>query len=198
MKGNINMGGNGTVMGRQTNRTKIAIYSAFSELLNQKKYSQIAIQEIADLADVGRSTVYSHFETKEDILTSMCRNIFENLMTAGHVTSNEPEAILVALLIHIKENKKVITGIFSSEGMDVFVEFCKQYFSTFLEVHLLSGYDEKSTGIPKDYLVNYLIGTFMESIRWWAKNDMKQSSQEIAGYFVKITKNVIGSDVVDR
>lgn len=189
------MARNGVVMGRQTNRTKKAIYSAFSELLNQKKYSQIAIGEIADLADVGRSTVYSHFETKEDILTSMCRNIFENLMTAGHVTSYEPEAIIVALLTHIKVNKKVITGIFSSEGMDVFVEFCRQYFGSVLEVHLLGGYDEKSTGIPKDYLVNYLIGTFMETIRWWAKNDMKQSPQEIAGYYVKITKTVVGSIV---
>ena len=181
------------VMGRQINKTKKAIYSAFSELLNQKKYSQISIGEIADLADVGRSTVYSHFETKEDILISMCRNIFENLMTDGHVTSCEPEAIIVALLTHIKENKKVITGIFSSEGMDVFVEFCKQYFSSVLEIHLLERYDEKSTGIPKDYLVNYLIGTLMETIRWWAKNNMKQSPQEIADYYAKITKTILGS-----
>lgn len=182
-------------MGRQTNRTKMAIYNAFSELLNHKKYSQIAIGEIADLADVGRSTVYSHFETKEDILTSMCRNIFENLMSDGHIVSNEPEAIIVPLLTHIKDNKKVIKGIFSSEGMDVFVEFCRQYFSTVLEMHLLKGYDEKSTGIPKDYLDHYLIGTFMETIRWWAKNDMKQSPQEIAGYYIKITRTVMGGIV---
>lgn len=67
-----------------------------------------------------------------------------------------------------------VTLIPDKEGMDAFVEFCKQYFSSVLEVHLLAGYDEKSAGIPKDYLVNYLIGTFMETIRWWAKNDMKQ------------------------
>lgn len=178
-------------MGRQINRTKRAIYSAFSELLNKKKYSQIAIQEIADLANVGRSTVYSHFETKEDILTSMCKDIFENLMTAGHVTSKEPEAMVVALLTHIKENKKVITGIFFSEGMDTFEEFCKQYFSNILEEHLLGKYDEKSTGIPKDYLVNHVIGSFMETIRWWSKNNMKQSPQEIAGYFIKITNKIM-------
>lgn len=178
-------------MGRQTNRTKTAIYNAFSELLNQKKYSQIGMQEIADLADVGRSTVYCHFETKEDILTSMCRNIFENMITAGHVASNKPEEILVELLIHIKEKKKIIMGIFSSEGMDVFVEFCRQYFSNVIEQYILRDYDEKSSGIPKSYLVNYVIGSFMETIRWWTKNDMKQSPQEIANYFVRITKTVI-------
>ena len=182
---------NKMVTARQTSRTKRAIYSAFSELLNRKKYSQIAIREIADLADVGRSTVYSHFETKEDILTSMCREIFENLLAAGHVNSNDTQAIIVALFTHIKENKKVITGIFSSEGTDVFVEFCNQYFGRMLEAQWLEGYDVKTAGIPKDYLVNYLIGTFMETIRWWAKNGMKQPPEEIAGYFVKITNGAI-------
>ena len=178
-------------MGRQTDRTNRAIYSAFSELLNQKKYSRISMQEIADLADVGRSTIYSHFETKEDILTSMCSDIFDNLVTTDHITTNEPDTIVVAFLTHIQENSKVIKGVFLSEGMDVFVDFCRNYFSNILEEHILIGYDEKSNEIPKDSLINYLITTFVETIRWWIKNDMKQSSQEIAGYYLKIISSFL-------
>jgi len=180
-------------MGRQTRKTKQAIFDAFAELLNQKKYSKITVQELAELADVGRSTIYSHFETKEDLLTAMCIDIFEEMLSAEHVISDSPENILVMLLTHIQENKKVIAGIFASEGMDVFVEYCKHYFFGVVETSLLEAYDEEASGIPKDFLENHLIGTFMEMLRWWAKNNMKQTPQELAHYFMKITNSVINS-----
>lgn len=41
---------------RRITKTRKAIYSAFLQLLNQKGYETITVQEIIDLADVGRST----------------------------------------------------------------------------------------------------------------------------------------------
>ena len=43
---------------RRITKTRKAIYSAFLQLLNQKGYETITVQEIIDLADVGRSTFY--------------------------------------------------------------------------------------------------------------------------------------------
>lgn len=53
---------------RRVRRTRRSLKEALSELLAERDYDAITVQEIADRADVGRSTFYAHFESKEDLL----------------------------------------------------------------------------------------------------------------------------------
>ncbi|HGD1877536.1 TPA: TetR/AcrR family transcriptional regulator, partial [Streptococcus agalactiae] len=53
------------VKDRQIQKTKVAIYNAFISLLQENDYSKITVQDVIGLANVGRSTFYSHYESKE-------------------------------------------------------------------------------------------------------------------------------------
>ncbi|MDU7944150.1 MAG: TetR/AcrR family transcriptional regulator, partial [Streptococcus salivarius] len=66
-----------TAQDRRITKTRKAIYNAFLQLLNQKDYEAITVQEIIDLADVGRSTFYSHYESKELLLDELCQKLFQ-------------------------------------------------------------------------------------------------------------------------
>ncbi len=53
---------------RRVRRTRRRLKEALLELLQERPYESITVQEIIDRADVGRSTFYSHFPSKEALL----------------------------------------------------------------------------------------------------------------------------------
>jgi AcrR family transcriptional regulator len=57
-------------------RTRHLIVKAFQELLAEKDFELITIQEIADRATVNRVTFYAHFEDKYDLLDFAFKDAF--------------------------------------------------------------------------------------------------------------------------
>ena len=66
-------------MDRRKAKTIKAIRGAFSQLLQTKRYSEITIQDVLDEADICRSTFYEHYKTKEELLHSICKEIFSHV-----------------------------------------------------------------------------------------------------------------------
>lgn len=174
-------------MDRRTKRTKNLIYNAFVELLLKEKYSKITIQQIIELADIGRSTFYSHFETKDELLKAMCTDIFDQMHANNQAASNgNHNLIIVNILYHIKENERTIKGVFLSESAELFIKYFKNYFGREIEQCLPVSYDEKITGIPKDFLINHIYGSFLEMVKWWISGGVKYTPEELARYFMSV------------
>jgi AcrR family transcriptional regulator len=55
------------VMDRRILKSKEAIKTAFIELLSEKRFNEITIQDISDRANVGRRTIYHHYLDKFDL-----------------------------------------------------------------------------------------------------------------------------------
>lgn len=178
-------------MDRRQKKTRDAIFKAFSKLLETKRYSNITVQEIIDEADIGRSTFYAHFETKDELLKAMCTDIFQHVFSNELMTekthdfsggSNQLEMKLTHLLYHLKDSEKDIVGILSCESGELFMRYFKEYLS-----ELFADYrKEIQVDAPEEFVLDYLVGSFSETVKWWIKNDMKYTPEETAGYFMAV------------
>jgi AcrR family transcriptional regulator len=68
-------------MDRRIAKTRKAIFQAFLSLLNKKGYDDMRVQDVIDKADVGRSTFYAHYASKEALLEELCHDLFHHLFT---------------------------------------------------------------------------------------------------------------------
>ena len=119
-------------MDRRQRKTREAIYQALARLLKKKSFSKITVQEIIDEADIGRTTFYSHFETKDDLLKAMCSSIFDHVLSEHletedtHDFSEEKRTLpkmLEHILYHLSDEKEEIMGILETDSADLFLGY---------------------------------------------------------------------------
>lgn len=178
-------------MDRRQQKTRNAIFQAFRELLEIKNFNHITVQDIIDRADIGRSTFYSHFETKDELLRAMCTDIFEHVFSSelnreiSHDFSHADEGLrprLTHLLYHIKDNGNNLISILSCDSCELFMN----YFKSYLE-DIFRPYAENFEGsVPQDFVLHQLTGSFSEMILWWVKHKMKEQPEEMISYFYAI------------
>lgn len=66
-------------MDRRTRKTKAAIKEAFFQLIKKKSITKITISEIAETADIGRGTFYTHYTDIYDLRTKITEEFIAEL-----------------------------------------------------------------------------------------------------------------------
>ncbi len=179
-------------MDKRQQKSRKLIIDSFSKLLTKKSYNQITVQDIIEEANIGRSTFYAHFETKDELLNSMCNEIFEHIFSSflsaekDHDFSNKNTLAskLTHLLYHLKENQSNIVNLLTGESSDIFMHYFKLYLS-----RLFSKYEiHQDNDIPSDFVINYYVSSFGEAIKWWVNENMKSSPEKIVEYYFSLSK----------
>ena len=204
-------------MDRRQAKSRAAIFKAFSCLLETKRFEHITVQDIIDEANISRSTFYAHFETKDTLLKAMCSDIFDHIFTGNPCSDNsckhrcncdrgelcdhniechggalckyetgtpDLEAKLAHILWHLKESQNDVVGILTSESADLFMNYLKEYLLKLFTIYL----HDFHVNVPEDFLLNHLVGSFSDTLRWWVKEKMKTSPEQTARYFMEMTE----------
>lgn len=177
-------------MDRRQQKTRTAIYRAFTTLLDRQNFHSITVQDIIDEANIGRSTFYAHFETKEELVKSLCRELFDHIIgtamdkqdTHGlYACTNAPHSVICHILQHLQENDNNILILLSCESSPIFMSYFKSGMEELVRSQLLG--DTALPGVPREFLVNHIAGSFVEMVQWWLDGGRKETPQTLDGYF---------------
>ncbi|MFU2181259.1 TetR/AcrR family transcriptional regulator [Streptococcus pluranimalium] len=181
-------------MDKRMQRTQEAIFEAFFELLNQYNFHDLTVGQIIDKANIGRSTFYSHFTSKDDLLVAVCANLFHHVFVessyAEHVASShslEKESLhdlLAHLLHHFQENKEKVSTLFKL-GDDYFSRSLSQELQQFLVPLIMPSYISKKN-LPESFIHNHIKASFTATLNWWLKESPQTSAEDVASYILDI------------
>ncbi len=179
-------------MDRRQKKTREAIFEAFSALLSKKQYEQITVGEIIEKANVGRSTFYAHFETKDFLLKALCEELFCHIFDAADTEGSAhrhifecdaPASVFLHLLQHLEKNDHHILDLLSCESNGLFLRHFKKNLQALIEKNLFLFDEKRPPSLPRDFFINHVASSFVSAVSWWIEGGMKESPERIADYF---------------
>jgi AcrR family transcriptional regulator len=174
---------------RRVARTVRLLREALMQLVVEKGYDAITIQDITDRADVSRTTFYLHFRDKDDLLITSMEMLYDTLTEPYLGRPPAPPAQEAALMRadttdfrHIAEFATFYRAIMSSKGSATFVYHLRKYLAERVELNLLTRLLPPGTQprLPLPFIAYFIAGGQLGVTQWWFDNDMKVSPEEMS------------------
>ena len=91
-------------------RTRDALGDALIALMQEKAFETITVQEVLDRAHVSRSTFYTHYSDKDDLLMSDAEEFFESISQTLSVCGDQSDRVFPVreFFSHITEAKQFV------------------------------------------------------------------------------------------
>lgn len=179
------------VLDRRIGRTRKLLQDALLELILEKGYDAITVQDVTDRANVGRSTFYAHFQDKEDLLLSgfeHLRTQFEQHLISESVGNVSPWGLSLSMFQHAQSQRQLYKALAGKQGGNVAMAHLQKYLSVFLRDHLKLQISKKKMDIPLEILSHYIASSFISMLTWWLDNDLPYSAEQMNEYYRQLVQ----------
>jgi AcrR family transcriptional regulator len=174
---------------RRSQRTYRLVSSAFAELLVEKPYEEILVQDILDRADIGRTTFYAHYFDKEDVLNSMVEEQLERFTHQfAHATARQRVMPSLELFEHIYHSPhQHLRALMRGRAGEPLWEALQTALCQAIEPALSTLCAERrSPSIPLPVVSQYLAGAFFTLLKWWVEASMPYPPEQMEHIFQQL------------
>lgn len=177
---------------RRVLRTRRALHQALMDLILEKRYDKITVQDIIDRADVGRSTFYAHFMDKEDLLVQGLAMFSDELQSHLEMAVHENEEADHLLhsgifFQHANVHHNLYKALQEGGGADVIFEAGRRHLTQDIENHLHEFFpDGAEAKIPLPVITSFLAGAMLSMLNWWLDAERPYPPEEIDAIFQRL------------
>ena len=167
----------------RTRKIYDALIRAFEELLEEKSFEEITINELCNRAQTRRATFYKHFADKYDFFQFMLKELRNNMLEEIQVSmeAQTPENYLYTLvdvgLLFTERNKKLLLSIDNNSVAGGMLQTITDQMYDENRFHFL---------LDDEIAVQFLLGALNQCGRWWIAHSNKISRKEMQERLYKI------------
>lgn len=166
-------------MDRRIQKTRQLIMSTFIDLLAEKGFEKITINDIAERANINRGTVYLHYADKFDLLDKCIETYVELLLNhcANSADTNLDASAIQRMFEYLEKNFTIYKLLLSNEGFGFFRS--RLYTVIAQTVTEVIGIKSENHASSNDVTTHFLTSGFIGVLEWWINNSMPCNVQEI-------------------
>jgi Transcriptional regulator len=173
-------------------RTRDALGDALVALMQEKPFDTITVQDVLDRANVSRSTFYSHYSDKDDLLMSDAEEFFEALSMALSAHGDKSDRVFPVqeFFTHLSDVQPFFKALVKSGKYQENMELARGHFARGIERRLSEL--PRARSIPPNQLPAIAFthaGALLSLLTWWLDRGMRESPDEMDELFHRMIWN---------
>lgn len=180
---------------RRVARTRRALRDALMTLILRKGFDALTVQGIAREADVGRSTFYAHYPSKEELLRDGFRilraELSEAIQAAPSQGGSPPLGFSLAMFEHAGRFAQTYRVLVLGQGGVIANDEISRILTDLVRQDRVS--EAEIDGVPRGLAVQYVVTTFITALRWWLEEQASLTAREADGMFRRLVLGGLGS-----
>ena len=163
---------------RRVERSRRLLREALRELIQEKRFDEITVQNVLDRAGVARSTFYAHFRCVEDLFRSDFERFLEHFAPTGAQSDRRSPRLFPVreLFEHVRDFRAFCRGLVASGKMEALERGIASRFAARFERDLAARMSPpQRQGLPPAVLANHLGDTLVAMFDRWVRDDMPQT-----------------------
>jgi AcrR family transcriptional regulator len=182
------------VMDRRIIRTRGVLQHALTSLILKKGYEAITIQDICDEANVGRSTFYAHYTSKDDLKRKGFEHLRKELVdrqreaqAASGEIKDRSLSFSLTMFEHARDHIDLYRALVGGRGGAVSLGQIRQILSDLVRNELAATDGRNAADdVPRELVVQYVVGAFMAVMTWWLDGGAKLPPKRIDAMFRRL------------
>jgi AcrR family transcriptional regulator len=174
---------------RRVLRTRRLLRDALIELILERGWDKVSVQDVCERADVGRSTFYTHFADREELLLGGFDDL-RKMLRAQRTGSGDKLAFVRGLIEHAHEHARLFRAIIGKRAGHAVEKRFRQTVLTLVRDDLAEhGYAGRSLEVT----THYIAGALVELLTWWVDARNPPGPAEIEEMFRRLTTPVFAA-----
>ena len=185
---------------RRVQRTRERLQKALIELIGERGYDAITIQDIVDRANVGRTTFYLHYSSKDELFMSCHEAIvsefhfgplYPHPLAREELLSPEAPPRMISAYRHLLDARALLYPIFRGKDSLLILRRIRDGSAQEIEANLRAAFAGADSAIPFDVLANYLAGAQIALVQWWLERRQPHTPEKLAQTFHRLQRAAI-------